>query len=84
MGVDRMVIVSPQTGAGVLVLVVQQGLDQEPVLDQELDQERTPAGQISEQIEQFGAFKASIIYFTFILRDCLPRFEANFLYFYRK
>lgn len=53
-------------------------LEPEPVL------ERKSASLISEQILEFGAFKASIIYIAFILNDCLPLFEANFRYFYTR
>ncbi len=62
--------------------VVQLGLEQELELVQELVQERKSASQISELIQEFGVFKASIIYIAFILSDRLPLFEANFRYFY--
>ena len=59
-------------------------LEQELVSEQEPVMERKSASQISELIQVFGVFKASIIYFTFILSDRLPLFEANFRYFYTK
>jgi hypothetical protein len=53
-------------------------------IEQELEMEPESASQASEQILEFGAFKASIIYIVFILNDRLSLYEANFRYFYTK
>ena len=47
----------------------------------ELELERESASQISEQILEFGAFKASIIFIAFILNDCLPLLRQTFVIF---
>jgi hypothetical protein len=41
-------------------------------IEQELEMKPESASQISEQILEFGAFKAFIIFIVFILNDCLP------------
>jgi len=74
----REVIAIQEAGAPELVQAVQRELEQELV------QERKSASQISELIQEFGVFKASIIYIAFILSDRLPLFEANFRYFYTR
>jgi hypothetical protein len=61
------------------VPVAQQGIEQEQ--EQELEPES--ASQISEQIQEFGAFKASIIYIAFILNDRLSLMRQTFVIFMR-
>jgi hypothetical protein len=61
------------------VPVAQQGIEQEQ--EQELEPES--ASQISEQIPEFGAFKASIIYIAFILNDRLSLMRQTFVIFIR-
>lgn len=50
-------------------------------IEQELEIEPESASQISEQILEFGAFKASIIFIAFILNDCLPLLRQTFVIF---
>lgn len=52
-------------------------------IEQELEMEPESASQASEQILEFGAFKASIIYIVFILNDRLSLMRQTFVIFIR-